>query len=202
MSSRMLLALLPSFLFASASAVAAAKAPSPGLGKGDATADDSGSSTSSRGEYNACSSAAPGTYSRLRELTLAILPCLLPSMEPRELRLYSVLVCREPMGDDDPGGRLGRCISRLERFDCRRRGGGGGGGRLVLSLDTARGALRVECMEDVRARPGTGDEGSEVIVVRREEGGLGEDIAGRPDAESSVDEEFALDVFIVDRALP
>lgn len=71
----------------------------------------------------------------------------------------------------------------------------------VLSLETAREAVRAERMEDVRVRP-DGEEGSEVSVVRREERGFGEDAVGRAMAESSVEEDSALEVFIVGRALP
>lgn len=72
----------------------------------------------------------------------------------------------------------------------------------ALSLETAREVSRAECIEEVRAGPGSGDEGSEVSVVRREDGGLGEDVAGRAEVESSLEEELALEVFMVERALP
>jgi len=67
-----------------------------------------------------------------------------------------------------------------------------------------RWALRVEFIDEVRARP-AGDGGSEERVVRRAGGGAGDDRVGLRAAavvESSVVEEFALDVLIVARAAP
>lgn len=94
-------------------------------------------------------------------------------------------------------------MSRLERPDCRRRGGGGGGGipttPLMLSLETAREALRGECLEDVRVKPeiGTDVAGCDSSVVRRE-GVLGEATTdlGSPEDES------ALVAFVTGRVLP
>ena len=154
------------------------------------------------GEYSAWSSS--GVYSRLRELTDAILPCLLPSKELREFRFHSALVCRDPTGENVPGGMLGRCISRLERPDWRRRGGGGGGGMpalvWALSLVTAFDGLRVECTEEVRVRSeiGEGDPGWDSSVVLRDDDECGGDTTGL----CAPVEESALDVFVARRTLP
>lgn len=102
-------------------------------------------------------------------------------------------------------GIVGRSLSRLERPDWRRRGGGGGGGIFALSFETDLELGRFELIEDVRATPGLGEGGSEEIVVRREEGGLGDETVARRVVaadESSVEEELALEVLIVDRVAP
>jgi hypothetical protein len=114
------------------------------------------------------------------------------------------------MGDVGDGmeGRAGRSLSILERPpEVRLRGGGGGGGMLTefeLSFETVRWVLRVEFIDEVRARA-AGDGGSEDKVVRRAGGGVGDDRVGLravADVESSVVEEFALDVLIVARVAP
>lgn len=160
-----------------------------------------GSSVSSFGEYSADSPSTAGAYSCFSELSLATLVRLLLSML---VRLCSVDVRRLSVGE--VGGKVERCWSRLERPDWRLRGGGGGGGmEAELSLETERGALRFEFIEDVRWRPGAGEDGSDDNVVRREEGGLGDDTVGRRAVaveESSVEDEFALEVLIVDNAAP
>jgi hypothetical protein len=72
-----------------------------------------------------------------------------------------------------------------------------------LSLETVRCVLRVELIDEVRTRP-AGDGGSEAKLVRRGGGGVGDESVGRRAAavaDSSVDEEFALDV-LMDSAAP
>lgn len=140
------------------------------------------SDTSSFGEYNTCSfSAALGAYSYRSELSLATLVRLLLSML---FLLCSALVRRLSVGDE-VGRGCGRSLSMLERLDWRRRGGGGGGGivEVVLSLETERGLLRVEVMEEVRERPvevRSGEAGGwEEKVLLRDEGAIGDVAAGR-----------------------
>jgi len=71
---------------------------------------------------------------------------------------------------------------------------------LPLSFETER----LLWVDGLRARsPGEG--GSDDIVVRRDEGGFGDDTVGRrgvKEAESSVDDELALDVLIEDKGAP
>jgi hypothetical protein len=72
-----------------------------------------------------------------------------------------------------------------------------------LSFETIRCVLRVELIDEVRARP-AGDGGSEDKAVRRGGGGVGEESVGRRAVavvDSSVFEEFALDV-LMDKAAP
>lgn len=74
-----------------------------------------------------------------------------------------------------------------------------------LSFETERTLFRFEFIDGERWGPRLGEGGSEENVVRREEGGLGDDRVGRravADEESSVEDEFALEVLIVDSVAP
>ena len=75
---------------------------------------------------------------------------------------------------------------------------------VALSLETERG-LRLELTDEVRASPGEGDGGGEDKVVRREEGGLGDDTVDRRVVaveDSSVVDELALGVLLPVRDAP
>jgi hypothetical protein len=157
-------------------------------------------SDSSFGEYKAYSFppfSSTGAYSRRKELSLATLVRRLFS---RLVRRFSILVRRLSEGEE--GTCWGRCMSRLERLDCRRRGGGGGGAMElpVLSLETIRWEWRFDAIEEVRRMSATGEGDSEPSkVLRREDVALCPGVVVRIEPErcgSSVVDEFALEVLM------